>query len=551
MNPPPLAAWDRDRLAEAVETGVGPRRLRHRIRRLGGRGEPGLRENALHNLELDAAYDMLQAGARRTPHCFVHRFDMPSWVIEGTVELMLQRRELRASTIGATDPEQVETLKALHRQVRRARKAYWRRHRARLVCQLAEAWRRKMALCWQIARRLAGRRQGTRNRQYWRPPAHRPSVADWERYSALPPSEGGCVATRAPPSTPLRQVHSRTDAVELAMEDYEGLRAHLRRATLRRAVPEWSVPVEVWRMLDFPTAVRTRRDLRFGVGHSWLVGIPLFGRMLFQLLVTVRMVDAPPLPWNRSQATFLEKLGSKHGCAGQRPIALLDPVGKFYHKHLWSRGGGPAAADRPWAAGYSKHGCREHAILQQKAVAARRASRFREFATPFATLAIVAPFRARQQRSASSAFGPLVSDSTPFAVCGRMLLASSLRLRLRLCALHRLCLDWETVCPLAQDTKKMEAVLAGYARSLLRGKAGGKRETEQEDGGVKVEYRSLSNKEVYKRIGMCDLETELRMRRLGFWQGVFSRISLYDALLGAVFGEWEGFPPSLTRRDSS
>ena len=114
------------------------------------------------------------------------------------------------------------------------------------------------------------------------------------------------------------------DVQLLADEDYDGLCASVRTLRQGPAVPEWSAPAEVWRMLLLPLE-------HLHGGQRFSADIP--GRcevLLRHLLFLVRQQQEVPLLWNLSSPAELDKPNGKTGCSGKRFVHKFDPIGHFF-----------------------------------------------------------------------------------------------------------------------------------------------------------------------------------------------------------------------------
>ena len=78
---------------------------------------------------------------------------------------------------------------------------------------------------------------------------------------------------------------------------------------------------------------------------------------------------------------------------------------------------------------------------------------------------------------------------------------------------------WAAVVPTATDARHIGASLLKYARALLKGKAAGS--LVEGASGAEFVYKAVSNTDVCRAVGVADVHTELRIARLGLWQGVF------------------------------
>ena len=103
---------------------------------------------------------------------------------------------------------------------------------------------------------------------------------------------GGQAATQAEKHLPLQGVDMTAHTIrrthrEQAMRDLRALSRCVLQGSYRKSVPVGEVPLEVWRLLLLPHAVRVLPG--FGVGHSRLFPIAQTGQSwLFHLLACMR-----------------------------------------------------------------------------------------------------------------------------------------------------------------------------------------------------------------------------------------------------------------------
>lgn len=230
--------------------------------------------------------------------------------------------------------------------------------------------RHDAANVWKLGRLLSGYKVGPKRRRYDKPQACRPEAADWIQHLSQAGKDGGCsaqeinwetvqhntlVAHHAPVRT-YQQAHS------LALADLHSVFYKLRLHKLRRTVPEWAIPGEIWRQLAFPNVFYAPR--RLGVGYCDTLDNTLFRTCLYVLFLSIRLYDFTPLEWNLSQTFQIDKANGKTGCAGLRTINTFEPLGKTYVKCLWEKG--VRSCDRHWASGYIQHKSRITPIMHRR-----------------------------------------------------------------------------------------------------------------------------------------------------------------------------------------
>ena len=216
---------------------------------------------------------------------------------------------------------------------------------------------------WPICGKLLGGSQalGPKSRRYDMPLSSQPDKAEWETFFAQSGPQGGRNATPCSLGSrfstnvsepPHVQWWSADAALSLAKGDLHRMARSLFSQPLRKAVPFWSVPVEVWRLLFFPNWYLSAP--KFGIGAQQLEpGAPNFHQLFLQFLAQVRSHDHKPLAWQTSLEHKIATSNRKDGCAGLRVVNCLDPVGKALYAQLWQHG--CPRSQRHNASGYSRH----------------------------------------------------------------------------------------------------------------------------------------------------------------------------------------------------
>ena len=248
-----------------------------------------------------------------------------------------------------------------------------------LVTEFMQSWKkRQMANVWQIARRLSGKALGPKRRRFDVPLREQPSRQEWEDFFAQTGPDGGCVATPAVfqdrfscNACPMPAVRSDTAALQLAEGDLRRLSASIFRQKLRKTVPPWSLPAEIWRVLLFPDWYL--RAPLFGLGYNRSsaghTSTTKFRSCFLRLLTSIRQYDRAPLAWQTSMGHKIDKGNGKNGCSALRVVNCLDPLGKAYYTQLWRRA--EARSYRHYATGYCKGKSRIEAMVQQHVVGYR------------------------------------------------------------------------------------------------------------------------------------------------------------------------------------
>lgn len=214
---------------------------------------------------------------------------------------------------------------------------------------------------------------GPKKRNYRLPQSERPDKAAWTAFLAQTGPQGGCAAETVSFDTLFAQTNGvqiqNTDsewAKRMASDDWKGLSRAIHHLRLRKAVPDWSCPAELWRQLFHPKYYKT--SLFHGVGYQSPVTSSFKCRVL-QLLQAIRQFDQSPLSWHRSSTQQLDKRNNKTGSRSLRLINLLDPFGRAFYNHLWARC--IPQSSRSYAAGYAVQKSRLEPIFQQKCLGFR------------------------------------------------------------------------------------------------------------------------------------------------------------------------------------
>ena len=136
-------------------------------------------------------------------------------------------------------------------------------------------WDRNFAMFWRLARQLNGNNIGRKKRRYGIPRLTRPSSEQWRAHMQLPGPQGGCSGTPIDWEATLSHAESAGDGplpdftspelVDLAEEDLDHDSNIVWKMPLRKAVPSWCAPLEIWRMVLKPQ--ETHRQVKnLGLG---------------------------------------------------------------------------------------------------------------------------------------------------------------------------------------------------------------------------------------------------------------------------------------------
>ncbi|CAE8639588.1 unnamed protein product [Polarella glacialis] len=218
---------------------------------------------------------------------------------------------------------------------------------------------------WRLIRDLAGRELGPKNRVRGSVLQYSPSADEWLRACERPGMQGGCAAqklqffdlpfhwqpdgtvaiTTAQPAIELDDELDIWGQRQQVDDDFQQLRRNLRKCPGRRAVPQWSLPADVWKYL--------------------LLDDRAFEAQIFydiqDLLYQIRRVEVMPRIWHHSEAALIPKGNDKQGTDSIRIVHKLDPLGRCFVKSLWQRGRHPNPA---FSVGAVPRRRREQAILQ-------------------------------------------------------------------------------------------------------------------------------------------------------------------------------------------
>ena len=228
------------------------------------------------------------------------------------------------------------------------------------------------AQVWRLGRCLSGFKVGPKRRRYDAVSGGHPGAGEWVSFMGRKGEDGGCsgwevdwdTRQQSELSTQLEPVRTLAEARQLAKSDLQRVCRLLRIHKLRKAVPAWGVPGEVWRQLVSPNEYYVRR--RHGLGFDGTLDTSVVGKCLLALFVSIRLYDVAPLQWHLSQTFQIDKHNNKPACEGLRTINTFEPLGKAFIKTLWDRG--QRQSDREWASGYIAHKSRVTPIMQRRII---------------------------------------------------------------------------------------------------------------------------------------------------------------------------------------
>ena len=228
---------------------------------------------------------------------------------------------------------------------------------------------------WKCGRELSGFKLGPKRRRYDSPQTSHPGRDEWIAFFENPGNQGGCSGKEVEWDELSKQalevqLEPQIDieyAKKLAHRDMQVLVGRMRKCSLRKAVPEWAIPAELWRQLCAPDMCLHPR--RHGIGYNEKLHTPNFRDCLHALLLSIRLYNKAPKEWLLSQTVQIDKGNKKTGCEGLRTINVFEPLGKVHAKMLWDRGQRSSQRDR--ASGYISSKSRITPIMQRRIVKSR------------------------------------------------------------------------------------------------------------------------------------------------------------------------------------
>ena len=225
-----------------------------------------------------------------------------------------------------------------------------------------------------IARSMAGRHRGARKRNFRAVAASPSSAQQWAGRMAKDCKEGGCSATptsdremRKAADEESKEMRSDHWAEHMASQDLEGMRNTVWRMRLGRVAPEWSFPVELWRLLLHPLWVNPRRASKVkGIGFEDKQIVPSCKTicMIKNILLRFRKTMRAPIQWHKALAARIGKQNGKEGCSGERIIMIMCTVGRSLCLSMLAKGEEKRSPPL-WLYGGIRHRRREAAIAMQ------------------------------------------------------------------------------------------------------------------------------------------------------------------------------------------
>lgn len=134
----------------------------------------------------------------------------------------------------------------------------------------------------------------------------------------------------------VRNVSILPGHIEGAKQDLRMLKKGFKNGHYRKAIPDWSAPFELWKLIFLPLYVHKPKQTGIGFQPPQIDLYVLHNRLIM-FLASVRAVMQFPLLWNRSLGHGIDKANSKEGFDAIRYIHIMDPVGKNYVKMGWRK----------------------------------------------------------------------------------------------------------------------------------------------------------------------------------------------------------------------
>lgn len=179
-----------------------------------------------------------------------------------------------------------------------------------------------MAKAHRLVRAIAGTGLGPKKGKYRIPASCRPSADDWKDAMKKPADEGGMKGTII---ENYEEDHERIIAEETfpellsvdmnlinqMEEDYRGTRRVLLTSPGRKATPEWSVPIEIWKMILAPDWLPKKGAMPGGVGSAYRNPsewkCPTTQTRIKKVLLQTRRAMRAPMNANKSKSFQLDK----------------------------------------------------------------------------------------------------------------------------------------------------------------------------------------------------------------------------------------------------
>ena len=269
----------------------------------------------------------------------------------------------------------VSSLLRLSKMVRLASRAVFKRRVECCRLEILQAWRgRSLAKAWRASRSVSCTSKGAHRKWGRMPLTSSPSCEQFLEHVSRPGCDGGWLAS--PASDPLDFAKCDLgpdspfwrEAVNDASRDFLEIKRLARTSQLRKGVPKWEVPAELWRLILHPDKVVS--VLPFGLGHNRKYERPTEATSrVIQMLSLIRLHRSVPPLMNASESFNVHKKASSHLdetniCSDVRTVHAFGPFPKWLYRHLYSSGKDSGCAPH-FAFGAVKGRRREEAIASQ------------------------------------------------------------------------------------------------------------------------------------------------------------------------------------------
>ena len=213
------------------------------------------------------------------------------------------------------------------------------------IATLNDHWaHRNMKEAWSVAMAECGTSPGKRYRRFDHLRTVTQESEAWEQRCCLPGPSGGCSGLSIDYQSEIDKLismdHASADplyrqvptADHLAMADALLLRLgqHAPRLRLGKAIVNFSLPNEIWRLLFRPQWVfRDHRHVGIGAAKDFLVP-SLLRRWLTRYVATILSVRMTPFLWHLACAFTVPKLNGLSGLDAERLVVTLCPMGRSF-----------------------------------------------------------------------------------------------------------------------------------------------------------------------------------------------------------------------------
>ena len=263
---------------------------------------------------------------------------LPAWHTEAMDERrQALRARCRARQMYDDDLESALVLRRATARCKALRKQFFQQREEQLAEDLQEAERRQEhAEVWRICRQIASNGVAARKRNHKTLNHNQPTMEEWSNDMVLPASAGGFAAQEHDlleflfGQSGADEVYGPEPAeVKAAEKDLQRITKIARTCKRRRAVPVWSLPVEIWSLL---LARRRRDNSKYpGIGLPEPEGVREMTTSWFKsVLAAIRQHQRFPTWWNMSQTYQVPKNNGKKSTMGTRLLHSLCSFSKLW-----------------------------------------------------------------------------------------------------------------------------------------------------------------------------------------------------------------------------